>query len=90
MPDVDISGSTFIELLTHPDDSGGVIHSDIDYYVQQWHRGAYTQSLANFLGLTKEEYKYWAETGDVAAIGLSRANVENSTKVVRETLYIRR
>ena len=40
---------------------GDVLHTEIDDFVEQWHNGNSNQSLAEFLGLTDEEYALWVE-----------------------------
>lgn len=50
----------FIELVLE----GDVLDTEIDDFVEQWHRGKTSQSLAGFLGFTDEEYALWVEQPD--------------------------
>jgi hypothetical protein len=38
---------------------------DIDDFVDAWHEGEYTASLAEFLGLSDEEYWRWVKDANV-------------------------
>jgi hypothetical protein len=40
---------------------GDVLHTEIDDFVEQWHHTKTDQSLADFLGLTDDEYALWVE-----------------------------
>lgn len=41
--------------------AGDVLDREIDDFVEQWHKSQTTQSLAEFLGFTDEEYALWVE-----------------------------
>jgi len=43
---------------------GEVLDTEIDDHVEQWHNGKSSQSLADFLGLTDDEYALWVEQPD--------------------------
>lgn len=47
----------FVELVLE----GDVLDTEIDDFVEQWHQGKSTQSLAEFLGFTDDEYALWVE-----------------------------
>jgi hypothetical protein len=40
---------------------GDVLHTEIDDFVEQWHRIETGESLAEFLGFTDDEYALWVE-----------------------------
>src|SRR5437016_428693 len=40
---------------------GDVLDTEIDDFVEQWHRTKTAKSLAEFLGFTDEEYALWVE-----------------------------
>ena len=40
---------------------GDLLHTEIDDFVEQWHRAETDESLAEFLGFTDEEYALWVE-----------------------------
>lgn len=41
--------------------AGDALDTEIDDYVEQWHQNGGDLSLAEFLGLTDEEYALWVE-----------------------------
>lgn len=41
--------------------NGEVQTSDIDKYVDIWHKGKDSRTLAQFLGMTRNEYASWVE-----------------------------
>lgn len=41
--------------------TGEAIPKDIDDYVSRWHDGEGPELLHEFLGMTREEYRLWAE-----------------------------
>lgn len=49
---------SFIELCV----GGEVSPSDIDRFVREWHESDSDESLAEYLGMTIEEYALWVET----------------------------
>jgi len=49
---------SFIELCI----GGDVSPSDIDRFVREWHESDSHESLAEYLGMTHEEYASWVET----------------------------
>ena len=51
---------SFIELCI----GGDVSPSDIDRFVREWHEGDSEKSLAEYLGMTDEEYASWVEKPD--------------------------
>lgn len=52
---------TFVELYK----KGKVGPNDIDDYISEWHNNDSTESLHDFLGLTREEYSQWVQTNDL-------------------------
>lgn len=42
-----------------------MVEQDIDDLVDEWHQSDGNMTLAEFLGLTHEEYKNWVKTGEV-------------------------
>jgi hypothetical protein len=40
---------------------GEVLETEIDDFVEQWHRSSANEQLAAFLGFTDEEYALWVE-----------------------------
>ena len=38
---------------------------DIDDFVEEWHKGTYAASLAEFLGLSADEYWRWVKDANV-------------------------
>lgn len=54
--------------------AGEVEVDDIDDFVEQWHNGQYIASLAEFLGLSDDEYWRWVK--DASALPDIRAERE--------------
>ena len=48
---------TFLELVL----AGEVQREDIEDFIDQWHEGETACSLAEFLGLSDDEYALWVE-----------------------------
>jgi hypothetical protein len=48
---------TFMELVV----SGGAFLDDVDDFIDAWTREHTTESLAEYLGMTQEEYGLWVE-----------------------------
>ena len=44
---------------------GEVEAEDVDDFVDEWHEGEYTTSLAEFLGLSDDEYWRWVKDANV-------------------------
>ncbi len=64
---------TFLELYK----SGQATAEDIDDHIDRWHdaegmvegdAGDTQESLAQYLGMTWEEYKHWVETSELPSI----------------------
>jgi hypothetical protein len=54
---------------------GDVLDTEIDDFVEQWHQAEAGQSLAEFLGLTDDEYALWVEQPEaLRSILFCRAN----------------
>ena len=51
---------TLIDRLLH----GEAFLDDIDDYVDEWHESTTDESLADYLGLTHNEYALWVEQPD--------------------------
>ena len=41
--------------------AGDVLHTEVDDFVEEWHRAETNESLPQFLGFTDEEYAMWVE-----------------------------
>ena len=41
--------------------TGQALNTEIDEYVEQWHKSCTKETLAEFLGFTPEEYAFWVE-----------------------------
>lgn len=49
--------ATFVDLCLE----GRALLDEVDDYVDQWHDGPSTESLASYLGMTEDEYAVWVE-----------------------------
>lgn len=53
-----------------------VTEETIEQYIEKWHEGNSQQSLHDYLGLTWDQYKAWAETGKIPKIEKVRRMIE--------------
>ena len=57
MPPIPIPDPSFLDRCL----SGDALIEDIDDYIDDWHQGDSDQSLHEFLGMTRDEYRFWVK-----------------------------
>lgn len=74
---------TFIEQCI----TGDALSEEIDEFIEQWHDAPGTQSLHDYLGMTRVEYSLWVADPDILPYIITghRDNVP-ATKILEDTL----
>jgi hypothetical protein len=75
---------------------GEAFLDDIDAFVEEWHQGEGAETLAEFLGMTPEEYRLWVEQDaalrfilNARMMGESAPLYEAVAKAAREPVAMR-
>jgi len=68
--------------------NGDALLEDVDDFVDAWHESDSELGLAEYLGMTKEEYHIWLNEPDILAIIVkARRDNKDSASLMNEEVY---